>query len=146
MFSWWLIPWKIWFIGFKTFAFVDWFIKDILLCSHIWFHVRIVSLQSLENLISFTSNLFNCPFHPFKADSWIIAHSCWEQLDAKMPYRRIPNYFTDNVNNLWALSAAWTDDSLMVSAGLPGVQYNMGVGTWTERIQGDADRMQGSHT
>lgn len=31
-------------------------------------------------------------------------------------------------------------------AGLSRVQHDMGMGTGTERIQGDADGLQGSHT
>lgn len=35
---------------------------------------------------------------------------------------------------------------VMFSAGLSGVQHNMGLGTWRKGIQGAADRLQGGHT
>lgn len=91
MCSCWLILWKTWFIGLKPFSFVAWFGKDVLLLSHIWFQVRIVSLLSLENHFSFILNLFNCPLHHVKTDLWFTAHSCGQQLDAQILWGRIPH-------------------------------------------------------
>lgn len=38
------------------------------------------------------------------------------------------------------------DFCVIFPAGLPGVQHHVGVGARAERIQGDADRVQGGHT